>query len=195
MKKINNRGFTFVGVLLVILTLTLLTGVGYYIYQNQTAETENTPIEDENTTEKDNSPKTEDPSISINDCADFTGNNNSSAFLDEWQARLSNNFSVYATIQHCNLSDGRSLVSFKKSENKLPPALALYNNQNKLVKNTEFDCKALGGDGPALYIKELNEDTITVYCRDGHLGESVKQTFEVNINTFEKRLVDEESTG
>lgn len=110
-----------------------------------------------------------------------------------WETRLvDEGFKVYSVTQFCELNNGFKTVTFKIDAIKLPVAMALFDTKNELMRNVSFECRGLGGEGAHLYVKRIIDEVIMADCPSGHISAVSGQTYEIDYNTFEYKLIKDE---
>ncbi len=128
---------------------------------------------------------------------------------DFWESRFSElypDLNVYDAGAYCRLNTGGRLISFshfskdskglsgKELMDKAGQTIILFDASNTLLRATEgFYCKTSGDLGYPTF-KSLIDGKVIMNCESGDAGWHFKSTYELDFDTFDFRLINEEVT-
>lgn len=114
---------------------------------------------------------------------------------DFWEAKFSKlypNLKVYDAGAYCKLSNGDQLVSFShfsQDKTKAGQTIILFDKNNNLLKATDgFYCQTMGDLGYPVF-DSIKDNKVIMSCSSGDAGYSLKQTYELNLDTFKFNLI------
>lgn len=117
-----------------------------------------------------------------------------------WKTKLSElypSLRVYDVGAYCELNNGNKLISFSHfpANGEISVAgqtIILFDENNNILKATQnFYCQTIGDLGYPVF-KSLENDIVTMTCSSGDAGHFLKSTYELDLNTFEFRLINED---
>lgn len=120
-------------------------------------------------------------------------------YLKNKFAELYPDLRVYDAGAYCELSSGNQLVSFShftasgKIEDASQTIVLFDANNNQLTATIDFYCETIGDLGYPIF-QSIDNNIVTMRCSSGDAGASIKQIYELDIDTFEFNFIKEEDT-